>query len=188
MARRLAPTGDVVGLRVRRHRAEDPLEVVGVVADVAPLDPGAAVEPEIYWPNQQAPRWATFVVVRTETAPSRVLEPIRATLERLEPDMGVRGIETFDQLLGQRLVGPRFHMALLGGFALVALILALGGTYGVLADGVLRRLPEMGLRMSLGASRGQILSLVLRQGLKPIAIGLALGLVGAFALTRLLSS
>jgi putative ABC transport system permease protein len=97
-------------------------------------------------------------------------------------------IKTMDQLLSASLARPRFTTLLLGAFALVALILAMLGIYGVIAHSVLRRTREIGIRMALGAVRRDILGLVLRQGMVLVLSGVAIGLAGAFALTRFMSA
>lgn len=189
MARRLAPDGNALGRQIRRAGiAPAVLTIVGVVGDVNPLTSDGQVDPEIYWPNQQAPRWATYLIVRTSTDPSRIVVAARARLRDVDPDLSVRTIGTFDELIGERLVGPRFYMFVLGTFAFIALALAVGGTYSVIAQNVAARTKEIGLRMSLGATRPQILGLVIRQAASVVAVGVVLGLGGAIVVTRLLGS
>ncbi len=190
MAGRLWPGESAIGKRVSLVEGEAgaPMEVVGVVADVATLAPGGVVEPEIYWPNLQRPRLATFMILRTSTDPAGLVEPVRNRLLELDPELNLGSFATYDQLIGDRLVRPRFHMLLLGCFAAVALALAVGGTYGVIAYGVSSRRFEIGLRMAVGAERRDILRLVVGQGLRLVLIGVAAGLAGALALTRILAS
>lgn len=193
MARRLGADGsagrNVIGRRIRRDGSTPiTLEIVGVVGDVNPIAAAAQVEPEIYWPNQQAPRWATFLVVRTDTDPTRTLKSLKARLAIVDPNMSVRTLGTSEQLIGARLVSPRFYMTVLGVFAFVALVLAIGGTYSVISHNVAARTKEIGLRMSLGATPSDVLGLILRQGLQVVLIGIALGVLGAALLTKLLAS
>ncbi len=190
MARRLWPEGSAIGKRVSRVTLEAgvPMEVVGVVADVKPLAPNGEVEPEIYWPNLQIPRWATFMVVRTSSDPAGLAEPVRNRLLELDSELNLGRFATYERLISDRLVRPRFHMLLLGCFAAVALLLAVGGTYGVISYGVFSRRFEIGLRMAVGAGRRDILRLVVGQGLRLVIAGVGIGLAGALALTRVLTS
>jgi putative ABC transport system permease protein len=190
MARRLAADGNPIGRRVVWRGGSPPvtLEIVGVVGDVNPIASAAHVEPEIYWPNQQAPRWATFLVMRTTTDPTQTLKSLKARLATVDPNMSVRTLGTSEQLIGARLVSPRFYMTVLGVFAFVALVLAIGGTYSVISHNVAARTKEIGLRMSLGATPRDVLGLILRQGLQVVIIGIAIGLLGAALLTKLLAS
>ncbi len=187
MAHRLWPEADPIGQRVRAARGPT-REVVGVVADVKPFWPESRVDPEIYWPTVQQPRWATFLVVRTDPHLPGIADTIQERLRELDPDVSISRVVPFEQILAARLKRPRFNMLLLASFALVALILALGGTYGIVSYNVSRRTHEIGVRMALGADRREILRWVIGRGLKLTAIGIVLGLLGAFALTRVLLS
>ncbi len=189
LARRISADGNVVGKQIRRG-GESPMtmEIVGVVGDVNPLTPQSQVEPEIYWPNQQETRWATFLLVRTAGDPAQTLKSLRARLQAIDPDLSIRTLGTSEELIGERLVGPRFYMSVLGVFACVALVLAIGGTYSVISHNVAARTKEIGLRMSLGATRREILQLVIWQGLQVVVVGIGIGLIGAALLTKLLAS
>ncbi len=176
---------DPIGRRVRLEDREE-REIVGIVADVPPFLPGIAVQPEMYWPVKQSPRGATYFLVRTTGDPEALAPAIRERLAALDPDLGIESFMTLTDRIGTRLVPYRFNMLLLSAFAGLALLLAAGGIYGVLAYRVSRRTHEIGLRKALGADDVAIARLVLRHGLGPAAVGLAVGIGGSLALTRLL--
>ena len=162
--------------------------IVGVVGNVASFKTGEPVNPEIYWPQMQAPRLATYLLIRTTTDPASLIRPIRDRLRALDPDMRVSRFTTMDGHIGQQLVRPRFNMLLIGIFASVALILASIGIYGVVSYSVTMRTREMGIRMALGARRFDIVRSVVGQGMVPATLGIGIGLAGAFGVTRLLTS
>jgi predicted permease len=188
LARRLRSGGDVLGLRMKSTERTEPMEIVGVVADVRPDPPATTVEPGIYWPKRQYPRSATFFVVRTAVDPAKLIEPVRRRLLEIEPDLDLGRFATFGDLLSRKLERPRFNLLLLGLFAGAALVLAAGGTYGVMAHMVAGSVREIGLRMALGAGRREVLGQVLGRGCRLALAGIALGTLGALALTRWMSS
>jgi putative ABC transport system permease protein len=180
---------NVVGTRLIRPDDDVALEIVGVVADVPPLEPGRPVPAEIYWPQLQRPRRATYFVVRT-TAPVQphLARALEQRAMEIEPDLRVLSVRSFDQLVDSRLIAPRFHAVLVGSFALLALVLATAGTYGVLAFSVSLRARDIGIRIALGAGRPHVIGSVMREGLALVGIGAAAGLLGSLWLTRLLGS
>ncbi|UCD23970.1 MAG: ABC transporter permease [Gemmatimonadota bacterium] len=184
--RRYWPGEDPLGQRVT-IRGET-RTIVGVVSDVRPLRPGTPIDPEVYWPQAQSPRYATFLVIRTKTDPLSAVEGIRKRLQQLDPDMRVSSLTTLRQRMSRELVGPRFNMLLIGIFASVALLLAAVGIYGVVAYTVARRTREMGIRVALGARGWDIVRSVAAHGMVPTTVGLVLGLLGAVGLTRVLES
>ncbi len=155
-----------------------------MVADVRPFPPGTPPHAEIYWPKLQAPRWATYLVIRTELEPAALIPAMEARLEQVEPDLSVSSFLTLRDRLGRRAVQPRFNLLLLAMFGTVALVLAMIGTYGVVAYSVSQRTQEIGVRLSLGASSGRVMQQVLGEGLRFAAIGIAIGSAGAFAASR----
>jgi putative ABC transport system permease protein len=185
MARRHWPDKDPLGAQIT-IRGET-RTIVGVVADVAPLDPGKPPGCEVYWPYQQQPRWATFLVLRTGAAPATLNAVLRERIRRIEPDMRVSPLRTMEQHLGRSVSNPRFRMSLLGVFAVVSLLLAAIGIYGVISYSVSRRTREVGIRLALGAGRWNVVKTVVEEGMKPVLIGLALGIAAALGLTRLMS-
>jgi putative ABC transport system permease protein len=186
MARRYWPGEDPVGQRVIMY--DRTMTVVGVVADVPPLSPDRPVTPEIYWPNQQAPRWATYVIIRTAADPSTVANAARRRLQELDADLSVPEFQTFEARFGRALVYPRFVTLLMTVFAAIALALAAVGVYGVVAYGVARRTREIGIQVAMGASRSDILRAVVWQGMLLTLAGAAAGVAGALAITPVLRS
>jgi putative ABC transport system permease protein len=164
------------------------MTIVGVVGNVAPFRTGEPASPEIYWPQTQSPRLATYLVIRTAADPASLIRPIRDRLRSLDPDMQVSGFNTMEGHIGRQLVRPKFNMLLVGIFAAVALILASIGIYGVVSYSVATRTREMGIRLALGARSIDIVKSVVSQGMGPAMLGIVVGLMGAFGLTRLLTS
>ena len=184
MARRLFRAGDPVGRRIRERNVDRVMEIVGVVADIPPFTPGVPVQPEIYWPYPQAPRWASFFVLRTSVEPSTLAQAVEARLAGIDPDLRPSRLETIADLVSRRVARPRFQMILIGVFAVFALTLALVGVYGVLAAAVAARTREIGVRLALGARSSQVLGLVLHQGLVLAGMGVAIGALVALGVSR----
>ncbi len=185
-AQRLWSDGSPVGAHVTLPNLDYAVEVVGVVGDIQPFNPGENAEPEIYFSNRQFTRWATYFVLRTEIDPTALVAPATTTLATIDPELVPSRVSTLEQLAARQRVAPRFNLALVGVFALVALVLGAVGTYGVLAYTVALRRHEIGIRMALGADGRRIVRWITAEGAKIIAIGMALGLIGAVALARLL--
>jgi putative ABC transport system permease protein len=189
LARTSFPGTDPLGRRIQCGL--DTLEfmtIVGVVADVRTNGPAAAVQPEIYMPYQQHPAPATSlnIVVRAETGnPLSLVETIRAKIARLNPDVPVRGT-TMAGTLESASETPRFRTFLLVVFAAIALVLAVAGVYGVMAYTVNQRVPELGVRVALGATPGNIMRLIVGQGARLAAVGLGVGIVLALLSGRFL--
>ncbi|MET0552024.1 MAG: ABC transporter permease [Vicinamibacteria bacterium] len=161
-------------------------EIVGVVRDVRNRGPQREGVPEIAVPFAQSP-WATArLAVRTAVAPDTVRPALAAAVQALDPDLPMTDVRTMDETIGDALAGDRFRAFLFGGFAALALLLATVGIYGVMSFLVAQRTREIGLRMALGARRGQVLALVMREGMTTALAGAALGTLGAFLLGRLM--
>jgi predicted permease len=172
-------------------------EVVGVVGHVRhwglASDDKASVRAQFYYPFAQVPdpllrRWSELmsIAVRTSVPPLNVVESLRRELRGAKGDQVLYDVNTMDQLAGATLDRQRFLLILFGAFAGLALLLACIGIYGVLAYVTSQRVPEIGVRMALGASPGDVVRLVLRQSFGMIATGVAIGMSAAYAATRLL--
>ncbi len=170
--------------------------VVGIVADAKNRALNEEARQEALFPLQQHAaiygrdnlQQAYSLVVRTANDPEKLTNTIRQEVHSIEPNFIINRVRTMEQLMGTAFVEPRFNMILLGVFALVALGLGAVGIYGVIAYSVAGRTHEIGIRMALGAETGDVLRLVITQGMRSVVLGLILGLAGAYALTRLMTS
>ncbi len=166
------------------------MKIIGIVGDVHQYGPAQKPQPEIYMPYDQHTQSAgtsLSVVIRTTIIPDALAGTLRREVYRQSPDVPVR-FSTLADDVSQNVAAPRFRTLLLGVFAAIALCLAMAGVYGVLAYRVSQRTNEIGLRIALGATPASVLRLVLQQGLVFAGLGVALGLAGSLAATRLLTS
>jgi putative ABC transport system permease protein len=190
MARRYWPDEDAVGKRIR-FGGEDLVTIVGVARDAEQRDWGAAAENEFYFPWAQDPvaiqRYVTLVA-RTAGDPLALAGSIRERVWAVDRDLMIGDVLSMQQVVDRAVWQPRFSTTLLGGFAAMALGLAAIGIYGVISFDVSRRTREIGIRMALGARPGNVLRAVLAGGIKLTAIGTAIGVAGALALTRYLET
>jgi len=188
--RRYFPNEDAIGKRIVFDGDDKtPREIVGVVADIRRNGLDLDVQPEMYVSNIQRPERRMNLVMRTEVRDaSQLTQAARAAVKAFDPNQIIWRTQTLEQLLGTSVAPRRFNMLLLGIFAGVALVLAAVGLYGVMSYSVSWRTQEIGIRMALGAKRADVLRLVVRQGMTMTFIGLALGLVGAFSMSRVLVS
>ena len=188
---------DPLGKQLWIGLGTDPVTVVGVVGHVRywglAADDQAAVRAELYYPFAQVPdrllhRWSDLMslAVRTSVPPLRVLQPLREAIKGQTRDQVLYEINTLEQLAGDSLARNRFLLLLFSIFAGTALLLACTGIYGVLAYLTSRRVPEIGLRMAIGASPGDVIWLVFRQSIEMILAGIAVGVLGALVAARLL--
>jgi putative ABC transport system permease protein len=169
-------------------RMPGPSEVVGVVGDVRNLGVSSDVQPEMYMPWKQLPWANVHLVVRTAGDPHSVAGAVRARVLAVDKDQPVTSVRSMEEVFEEGAVQPRFTAYLLGGLSATALLLAMVGIYGVIAYTVTERTRELGIRIALGAARGDILRLVLRQGLLTAGAGIAAGLAAALLLTRLMAT
>ncbi len=195
MAARYWPGEEAIGQRVR-IRTDEPgpwFTVVGVVGDIRH---NAIVEEprhEMYFPHAQLPlalggtTGAMNLVVRTAGDPVVAAAPVREVIRSLDPNLPISNLRGMEQVVASALAEARFTMLLLALFAAVALVLGAVGIYGVIAYAVSRRTQELGIRMALGAGAGMILRMVVQQGVVMVGIGVTLGVLAAFAVTRVLS-
>jgi len=165
-----------------------PAEIVGVVGDVRQNGPSEEPRPTVFLPQGQLPAYITHLVVRTSVEPKALVNAVKRAVHDVDKGQAVGEIETMDEYLSGALARPRVYSSMLSVFAALALTLAALGIYGVIAYSVSRRTHEIGIRMALGARRGAVLGLVMKQGLRLALFGTALGLAGARVLTRFLSS
>ncbi len=186
------PNGDAIGKRLRLGKltADFPWgTIVGVVGDVR----GFALEepplPTMYWPVAQVRATPSLaIVVRTENDPAALASAVRAAIGEIDPTQPIYEMQTLEQLVAKSLDQRRFTLTLMVLFGVIALVLSSIGIYGVMAFAVTRRTQEIGIRMALGASAIDVLKMVVGSGMFLALIGVAVGLIGAFALTRLMAS
>ena len=161
-------------------------QIVGVYRDVRNGGPGGDAFPEIDVPFAQSPWTGSSVAVRTAAEPGGIQKSLAAVVRSVDPDLPMTDVKTMDQSVDEALAGNRFNAVLFGTFAGVALLLAAVGIYGVMAFTVAQRTHEIGLRMALGAGRGQVLMGVLKEGMATAGIGIVLGAFGAYFVGRTL--
>lgn len=186
----LWPGQDAVGRTMNLWQGQNgrPAEVIGVVADM--LDWGLELGPTyaVYMPAYGITVSPVQFVVHTTSSPTSLVPQLRAILGEIDPELPLSRVQTVDDMIGSNVASRRFLTLMLAAFAGVALLLALAGVYGVLSYTVARRRSEIGVRVALGASRGQVLGLIVKQGMRPVILGLLVGIVGALALSRLMVS
>jgi predicted permease len=199
-ARHYFPGKSALGGRVRggEHDTFPWKTIIGVVGDVRGNSIAGdthetviekAPEPEIYSPfwHSTGPRQAAFIATRSSLPPQTLIPTLRAAARSIDPAIALAGLRTMQQAVDAATSRRRFQTTLLTIFAVTSLVLALIGLYGLLAYSVRQRVAEIGVRIALGASRARVISMVVRQGLRLVLIGLALGLAAAFVLVRFLA-
>ena len=187
LAARWFPGEDPVGRRIDfEGSAQDPRwrEIVGVVGDVRDRRLDRAPEPQIYVPWAQLPTRGLWVVLHTDARPLEALPALRAAVDTIDPDLPVQGATTMERLVAEDTRHRRVAMGTLSAFAVAALVLSSLGLYGLLAQTVRERVPEVGLRMALGAGRARVTRLFLAEAASLVAIGMGCGLVVAAAASR----
>jgi putative ABC transport system permease protein len=192
-AKRYWPNHNPIGQRVRLpwgERAKQPvMTIVGVVGRIKEnrlSEQGGMVQ--AYFPIFQQPLLNMAVVVKTASEPAAMLDTMRHQVSQLDPAQPIFGISTMKEMCDRNLAPDRLNLGLLGGFAVLALVLAIIGLYGLLSFTVTQRQREIGVRMALGAQRFDVLNSVVGQGMRWVLIGAFIGLLGSFAVTRVLSS
>jgi putative ABC transport system permease protein len=162
------------------------MEIVGVVGNVKYTGLDAKPESAYYLPAAQVGWRAMYLAVRTSSNPIDLARALRQEVWALDKDLPVTNVATMEQLLAESVAQPRFRTLLLGIFALVALVLASVGIYGVISYTVTRRTYEIGIRMALGAQTGEVLKLIIRQGMTLAVIGVSIGIAASLVLTRVM--
>jgi len=189
IARTLFPGVNPIGQRVQIGRTFSIVrEIVGVAASVKHYGPGEPATMQIYEPFDQMPRGSMNVQLRTGGDPMALLPAVRHVVQELDAQQPVTNPTTLEDVLSESVALPRWRTALLGVFAALALVLALVGLYGVMSYTVSQQTQEIGVRMAMGAQRGDVHRLVLSRGMWLVGAGVAIGLAGAFWITRFLAA
>jgi putative ABC transport system permease protein len=180
------PNEEPLGQRLQTAVAKDPYEIIGVVGDIRhraiEFQPFAAM----YMPTRRP--GGTTVVLRTNGDPLSLAPAVRREVLAIDPDQPIGRMRTMDEWIDRSTSTPRYRTTLLALFAALAMLLAATGIYGVMSYSVAQRTHELGVRMALGARRGDVLRLVVRQGMVLVVVGLAIGLIAAFLLTKVMES
>ncbi len=195
MANKYWPQKDALGKRLRQGGPDDNkdpwLTVAGVVGDIREFDPLTPPRPTLYFPITQFPDPGGILrdwVVRTVGDPLSVASSIRTAIWSVDKDLPITRVRTMEEVRSLSIAAQRLNLLLFALFAALALVLATVGIYGVMAYSVAQRKREIGIRVALGARRNDVLKLVLAQGFRLAVLGLLLGVIAAFALTRLMAS
>jgi putative ABC transport system permease protein len=189
MARQHFPGEDPIGKRITVPMSEKPVptEIVGIVGDVKYESLVDEARPAVYLPHPELTYDFMTLVIRTVGDPAEMAPAVRSELRTMDPEQPVSDVRTMHQLMADTLGRARFNTLMLGLFAGLATLLAAVGIFGVMNYSVTLRTHEIGIRVALGAQQGRVLMLILRQGLVLTLIGIGIGLMGALALTRVLS-
>ncbi|HVQ36259.1 MAG TPA: ABC transporter permease [Pyrinomonadaceae bacterium] len=190
MARRLWPADTPIGRTISFTAAGQNLsaEIIGVVGAVRPTGFDSEPRPEFYLHYPQSPASLVTVFVRTSGDPGALLPAVKAEIREVNPNQAFLSVHTIAQLVDKTTAQRRFNLLWLGAFAVMALILATVGLYGLISFSTAQRTREIGVRMALGAQRGDVMKLVMREGISLALIGVTLGLVAVAAASRLMTS
>ena len=191
-ARHFWPGENPIGKRLKpgsTNRNIPWIEIIGVVKDVRQNDFVSEPKMQMYMPYQQLNSFApNALVVRTNVEPLSLAGAVRNAIWAVDKDQPVSNLRSMDEIVSEAVARQRFSMLLLGIFAALAMVLAAVGIYGVMSYSIAQRTREIGLRIALGAQKSDVLKMILRQGLRFVAAGLAIGLAASFALTRVMAS
>jgi len=188
MARQFWPGESPVGKRMTPsfHLQQGPREIIGVVGDVKGRGLDADAAAMMYMPYKQTPRPFMTLIARTTANPQNFIQSVSKAIYTVDKEQAVRNIRTMEQVMAASVSGRRFNMTLLIVFAVLALVLATVGVYGVMNYSVTLRQRELGIRLALGAQTTDVLRLVIGQGLMLTLTGIGVGLAAAYGLTRLM--
>jgi putative ABC transport system permease protein len=187
-ADRFFPAENPIGKRLGLNWNVPHGVIVGVCASARQTSLAVQPLPTLFLAQAQGPMYFGALVVRTRLAPAALAHAVEEAVHRVDPDQAISDVASMEQVVAQSVARPRLEAVLLAIFAVLALLLAAIGLYGVLAYSVTQRTREIGIRMALGANASQLVRGVVRDGLVLILAGMAAGLAGALALTRLLES
>ena len=189
-ARKNLPGEDPLGKRVTIYMKEDnvPCEIIGVVGDSKHKGLDSEVEPMAYWPHSELGYSFMTIVIRTRRDAAGIAPAARQVIQKLDSEQPVADVRTMENLLADSVARARFSTLLLTVFAVVALVLAAVGIYGVMSYAVTQRTHEIGIRMAMGAQATDVLKLIVKKGLTLIMCGVGIGLGAALALTQIMSS
>ena len=167
---------------------KDTYEIIGVVGDVRQTSMDRDPKPGVFLSTLQEPTSPVNLVIRSQGDPAKLTKAIQAEIHALDRNIPISDVKTMEDYVSESVAAPRFNMILLAGFAALALVLAALGVFGVVSYSVAQRTQEVGIRRALGAEAGNVMRLVLAHGMSLTAAGVALGLAGAFGLTRFVES
>jgi putative ABC transport system permease protein len=193
-AQQFFPGEDPIGKRIKpglstwENDKSQMREIIGVVSDIRNRALNTEPKPVYYLPQSQVPFSELAMVVKTSNDPRALISSATREVQAMDSDLPVFSVKTMDEYVSSSVAAPRFNTTLLAIFAIVALLLTVIGLYGVMSYSVAQRTNEIGIRMALGAQTRDVLGLVVKDGVKMVAIGLLLGMGGALALTRLLET
>ncbi len=187
LARRLFPSADPLGKRLSVGGGLD-TTVIGVVNDIRYTGLDGEIEQAVYLSYRQLPRAGMALLLRSTLEPASLAPALRNAVHEVDPALPVYDVLTMNERLSNSVAARRFNLLLLGGFAALALLLAGVGVYGVIAYVVSGRTHEIGIRLALGAQSADVVRLFVKQGMALVMLGVALGLLGAFALTRVMTN
>jgi putative ABC transport system permease protein len=189
-AREIFPGQDPIGKRVVINMKDEnpPSEIIGIVGDNKHRSLDSEVNPMAFWPHAELVYSSMTLTIRTRGDSTNISPAARNVIHQLDPDQPIGEVITMNGLMARSVAKSRFNSMLLAIFSVVALVMAAVGIYGVMSYAVLQRTHEIGVRMALGAQRGDVLKLILKQGVVLAVAGVLVGLAGSFGLTRVIST